>query len=146
MTQLQPQNIVEKLNSLELLSTYINAKILFKKQELENLELVKEIKELELQLKEITQETNEIKEEWKQILINAWMKKFEALDWTIIQLNQKPGALVIEDESKIPQEYFKEKITKSLDKTSLKNDIKEWLIIEWATIEVDYNLVIKNPK
>jgi hypothetical protein len=46
----------------------------------------------------------------------------------------------------VPQEYWKEKVTKSIDKTTLKNDIKEWLIIDWVTIEVDYNLVIKNPK
>ena len=146
MTQLQPQNLVEQLNNLEAHTTKLQTTILLKKQELENLGLSKEIKELELKLKETEKEATELKEIWKEILINAWMKKFEALDGTIIQLNKKPWSLIIENESLVPQEYKKEKITISIDKKQLKEDITQGLIIEWVSISEDYNLVIKNPK
>jgi hypothetical protein len=77
-------------------------------------------------------------------MIESWLKKFEWLDWTIVQLNKKPWALVIENEDLIPKEYFKEKTTVTVDKTTLKKDISEWLIIEWCYISEDYSLVIKN--
>jgi hypothetical protein len=77
-------------------------------------------------------------------MIYNGLKKFEALNWTIIQLNKKPWALVIETEEFIPDEYKKEKTTISIDKTALKKDISEWLIIDWVSISEDYTLVIKN--
>jgi hypothetical protein len=80
----------------------------------------------------------------KDMMVNKGMKKFEALDWTIVQLNKKPWALVIEDESiESLNEYRKEKITISLDKASLKKDIKEWIIIDGVFIKEDFTLVIK---
>ncbi len=146
MTQLAPQNIVETLNSIELMKSDLNLKLLNKKEELRKLDLFQEIHDLEISIKQLEKQDEEIREQGKQLLLNAWLKKFEALDWTIIQLNASPGSLVIEDESKIPAEYIKTKTTTSIDKTALKNDIKEWLIIEGCNIEVWYSLVIKNPK
>jgi hypothetical protein len=76
-------------------------------------------------------------------MISNGLKKFEALNWTIIQLNETPWALIIENEKIVPKEYIIKKITKTIDKKQLKEDIKEWLILEWVSIKKDYNLVIK---
>lgn len=146
MTQLAPQNIVDTLNSIELMKSDLNLKLLNKKEELRKLDLFQEIHDLEISIKQLEKQDEEIREQWKQILLSNWLKKFEALDWTIIQLNETPWALVIENEDLIPKEYKKEKVTISIDKKTLKEDIKQGLIIEWVSIEKDYNLFIKNPK
>ena len=75
--------------------------------------------------------------------MDSWIKKFEALDWTIIQLNKKPWALVIESEDNI-EEYIKGKTTRTIDKKQLKEDIKQWVVIEWVYIKEDYTLAIKH--
>lgn len=146
MTQLAPQNIVDTLNSIELMKSDLNLKLLNKKEELRKLDLFQEIHDLEISIKQLEKQDEEIREQGKQILLSNWLKKFEALDWTIIQLNETPWALVIENEDLIPKEYKKEKVTISIDKKTLKEDIKQGLIIEWVSIEKDYNLFIKNPK
>ena len=146
MTQLAPQNIVETLNSIELMKSDLNLQLLNKKEELRKLDLFQEIHDLEISIKQLEKQDEEIREQGKQLLLNAWLKKFEALDWTVIQLNATHWALVIQDEKLVPAEYIKTKTTTSIDKTALKNDIKEWLIIDWCSIDVWYNLVIKNPK
>lgn len=146
MTQITTQSIVDTLNSIEVMKAKLNLELMNKNMELRDTPLYQEIKDLEMSIKELSTQEAQIKEEGKNLLLNAWLKKFEALNGTVIQLNATPWALKIEDETLVPQEYWKEKVTKSIDKTTLKNDIKEWLIIDWVTIEVDYNLVIKNPK
>lgn len=146
MTQITTQSIVDTLNSIELMKANLNLQLLNKQEELKSLDLYKEIKDLEISIKQLEKQDEEIREQGKQILLSNWLKKFEALDWTIIQLNKTPGALVIENEDLVPKEYKKEKVTISIDKKALKEDIKQGLIIEWVSIEEDYNLVIKNPK
>lgn len=146
MTQITTQSIVDTLNSIELMKANLNLQLLNKQEELRNTDLYKEIKDLEISIKQLEKQDEEIREQGKQILLSNWLKKFEALDWTIIQLNETPWALVIENEDLVPKEYKKEKVTISIDKKTLKEDIKQGLIIEWVSIEKDYNLVIKNPK
>ena len=143
MTQITTQSIVNALNSIEVMKAKLNLELMNKNMELRDTTLYQEIKDLETSIKELSTQETQIKEQGKNLLLNAGLKKFEALNGTIIQLNSTPWALKIEDESLVPQEYWKEKVTKSIDKTTLKKDIKEWLIIDWVIIEVDYNLVIK---
>ena len=144
MTNITTQSIIDTLNWIDKMKSNLNLTLLNKKQELKNLALYNEITDIEISLKELDRQEADIKETWKQILLSAWLKKFESLDWTIIQLNVTPWALIIEDESKIPKEYIKEKITTSIDKKTLKEDIKQGLLIDWVTIEKEYNLVVKS--
>ena len=144
MTEITTQGIVEKINSTTIQSIQLKGKIAEVKQRLAEYPENREIEELNVLLKEITTEDTEMRNLAKDKMLNAGMKKFEALDWTTIQLNKKPWALVIEDESLIPDEYKKEKTTISIDKKQLKEDIKEWVIIDGVSIKEDYTLVIKN--
>ena len=141
--EITTQGIIEQLNALQIESMRVNLALSEKKSELEALPIVSEIRELEKRQREISKQEEEIKENGKQLLLSIWLKKFEALDGTTIQLNKKPGALQIVDESKVPDEYWTEKTTRSIDKTTLKKDISEGLIIEWVTISEDYTLIIK---
>lgn len=144
MTQITTQWLVEKINAATIQAITLKWKIAEKKQALAQYPENKEIEEMEVLLKEINKEDTELRNTVKETLISAGMKKFEALDGTIVQLNKKPWALVIEDESLVPDEYKKEKITISVDKKQLKEDIKEGVIIEGVSIKEDYTLVIKN--
>lgn len=144
MTQITTQWIVEKINSNMVQSMQLKAKIVDYDREIQESLAYCEKEKLQEQLREIEKQDFELRELAKQKLIDAGMKKFEALDGTIVQLNKKPWALKIEDESVIPEEYKKEKVTISIDKTALKKDVQEWLILDGVYITEDYTLVIKN--
>lgn len=67
------------------------------------------------------------------------------LDGTTIALHKTPGALVIEDESMVPLNYWKEKTTKSIDKVSLKSDFNNGVPLDPSIyIQTDYKFVIKS--
>lgn len=144
MTQITTQGLVEKINSKTVQSITLKAQIAELKQKLSEYPENSQIEALEAQLKEVTKEDTELRNIAKETLMNAGLKKFEALDGTIVQLNKKPGALIIKDESLIPEEYKKEKVTVSIDKTALKKDVQEGLVIDGVSISEDYTLVIKN--
>lgn len=145
MSEITTQSIVEEINRNTMESIELKWTIGNLKQELEQSELYQHIQELESSLKDLYDRDNSLRESAKNKMIEAWAKKFEALDGTTIQLNKKPWALVIEDDSiEALNDYRKEKVTVSIDKKQLKEDIKEWLIIEGVFIKEDYALVIKN--
>jgi len=90
MTEITTQSLVEQINSSTVLSMQLKSKITDKKKELEENELVIQIEEMEEQLKKVQKNETELKERVKETMMNAGMKKFEALDGTIVQLNKKP--------------------------------------------------------
>jgi hypothetical protein len=71
MKELAPQNIVDRLNSLELMKSILNLQLLNKKEELRKLDLFQEIHDLEINLKNLEKEDEKIREEGKQLLLNA---------------------------------------------------------------------------
>lgn len=146
MTQLAPQNIIDTINSIELMKSNLNLELLNKKEELKKIDLFQEIHDIEISIKQLEQQDDEIREQWKQILLNAWMKKFEALDWTVIQINATPPSVKIINEDLIPNEYKKTITTTTIDKKLIKEEINLWVIIDWVELVSDYKLVIKNPK
>lgn len=56
---------------------------------------------------------------------------------------RKSEAVLIENEEEIPNDYKKEKLTVSIDKTAIKEALKEWKAVQGASIEVRQNLQIK---
>ena len=138
------QGLVDQLDNLTSQSLIKSWELAKKKEELQQSDLYKEIQELESEISSIKKQDTELRELWKELMIQKWAKKFEALNWTIVQLNKKPWKLIIEKDAVIPEEYKKEKVTVSVDKKSLKEDVKEWTIIDWVSISEDYSLVIKH--
>ncbi len=144
MTQITTQGIIDIINAKVSEKAKASLLLANKKEELQNSDLYKEVKQLELRLNQLEREEDEMREQGKQIMLDSGLKTFTTLEWVVIQLNKKPGSLIIEDESKVPPEYIKEKVTTSIDKKTLKEDISQGLLIEWVYISEDYTLVIKN--
>lgn len=144
MTQITTQGIIDIINAKVSEKAKASLLLANKKEELQSSDLYKEVKQLELRVNQLEREENEMREQGKQIMLDSGLKTFTTLEWVVIQLNKKPWSLIIEDESKVPAEYIKEKVTTSIDKKTLKEDISQGLLIEWVYISEDYTLVIKN--
>jgi len=110
--------------------------------ELQESELVKRINKWKDLLKELNCEEISFKNKWIEILQASWIDKFES-NWIQVKLKQSVWRLVIDDETQIPEEYKKEKITIQIDKLTLKKDIHEWVIIDGVKIEQTLSLDIK---
>ena len=127
------------INKLRLLTELAN-----KKEELEKSSLFQEIREIEKTLFSLNREEKEQKELAKSFLLEKNIKSFKTLFGDEIKLKETPWILVIDDESiKELSEYRKEKITFSIDKKQLKEDIKQGLIIDWVYIKKDFILDVK---
>lgn len=112
--------------------------------ELEESDLVRRIMKWKELLKEVKEKEIEIKKQGIEILNKAWIKQFE-WNWVNVSVKSSAGRLIIEDESKIPEEY-KETVIKEtikIDKKEIKENIKLWEVIEGVKIEQDVSLVVK---
>ena len=140
-----PQGIVDQLNDLTIKKLEAKKLLMNLEVELEESPLYQRIQAGKDIVDDLSKQEAELKETGKELMINAWMKKFEALDWTVVQLNKKPWALVIEDDTiSALDEYRVEKTTTSIDKKLLKEHLKQGDLIEGVSIKEDYTLVIKH--
>jgi len=80
MSEITTQSLIESINSSTVLSMQLKAKITDKKRELAESKLAIEIEEMETQLKEVQKNDTELRNQAKETMIQAGMKKFEALD------------------------------------------------------------------
>lgn len=112
--------------------------------ELQQTEFRKKIQEKKLEVANLTQK----EEEMKQNILN-WMlqNSLKSIEFTFQKFTVKknPWSLIIEDESKIPQEFKKEKIEIVIDKKAIKEKIQNWENIDGATVNYWHSLVI-TPK
>lgn len=80
----------------------------------------------------------------KQIDYLLKLFKIDKLKTEINELSyRKSEAVVLVDETLIPTEFKKEKVSVSIDKTEIKKALKEGKEIPWAVIETRQNLQIK---
>lgn len=101
----------------------------------------REIKRLQERKKQITK----TKEKLKENLTNA-MQEFSIIKIkgkTIDVSFRKSEQVAIYDESILPDEYKRTKISVEPDKAKIKNDIKDGIIVDGAKIIVKNNLQIK---
>ena len=140
-----PQGIVDQINDLTIKKLEAKKLLMTLEVELEESPLYQRIQAWKDIVDDLSKQEAELKEAGKELMINAWMKKFEALDWTVVQLNKTPWALVIEDDTiSALDEYRVEKTTTSIDKKLLKEHLKQGDLIEGVSIKEDYTLVIKH--
>jgi hypothetical protein len=70
--------------------------------------------------------------------------KTEKLETSLNNLSyRKSESVSILDEASIPEEYWKEKVTKTIDKVSIKDAIKSGKDVAGASIQENMNLQIK---
>lgn len=67
------------------------------------------------------------------IMDQSGLKKIEAPDFTV-SLGRKPTSLIITDEAAIPEDYWREKTVKSVDKTLIKQALQDNFTVAGAAL------------
>lgn len=146
------QNVEWLITQIQTTSTqfmHLDTQIKMKTMELDNLpeviRLKEEIRTLEVEKRKAQEKELELRDTGKQILIDSGMKEFTTLDGTTIAVQFTPWALVVEEWATIPDEFYKVKTTKDLDKTALKKAISDGTFSDDKVyIQKDSKLVIKS--
>lgn len=102
-------------------------------------ELWKKLTEAKLKLAEYNQKEEEFKQMMFDWMINSWTEKVETAK-QIFTIRNNPPAVNVINEDLIPDEYKKVKV--DIDKTKIKNAIKEWKVVEWVEITQWKSLLI----
>lgn len=112
--------------------------------ELQKTEFRQKIQEKKLEVAELTQKEEEVK---KNILNWMLQNQLKSIEFTFQKFTVKknPWAVVIEDESKIPDEFKKEKTEIVIDKKAIKEKIQNWETVDGATVTYWHTLQI-TPK
>lgn len=96
-------------------------------------------------LESLIEKTEKTKE--KAVKSVDWILKAtgtEKLDTSLNSLSyRKSESVSVLDEALIPEEYWKEKVTKTIDKVWIKEAIKSWKDVAGASIQTNMNLQIK---
>ena len=74
------------------------------------------------------------------LAIDGKDKKHSVGSWTMKW--SKWTSTIIDDESLVPDEFKKEKTTISVDKTLIKEQLKEWKEVPWARLEQTYSFKV----
>jgi len=111
-------------------------------EELANSELMKKIQKWKDMIKNLEEQEKEARKKWISILQEAGIDKFSA-NWVEVRLKTSIWKLVVDDENLVPKEYKKEIIKTAFQKKEIKEDIKQWLVIDWVRIEKETTLEIK---
>lgn len=100
-----------------------------------------EIKRLQDQKKKYSDTNQSLERMVDKFLQSTCQTSF---DTSIAKISyRKSESVSILDESLLTSEYLRVKTTSEPDKIKIKEDIKKWIIVDWATIEVKQNLQIK---
>ena len=142
------EGLVPTVQALSLQTIQLTGLIAQKESELKNIpeviRLEKEISDLKIKKRESENKENELREEWKLMMLENDIKEITTLDWTTISLQFTPGAIVIEEGAEVPDEYWKVKTTRDIDKMALKKAFSEWKIRdEKIYIQKDCKFIIK---
>lgn len=141
--------LIPNIQSLSLTQIQQSAKITLLEQELANLPEVirieKDIFDLKVQRKEAENKELELRNQGKDMMMMNNLKEFTTLDGTVVSIQFTPWALVVEDGAVIPDEYYKVKTTRDLDKKAVKEAFNEGKITDPRVyIQKDCKLNIKS--
>lgn len=112
--------------------------------ELQQTEFRKQIQAKRMEVAELEKKESEI----KQNIVNGMLQnQLKSIEFTFQKFTVKknPWSLVIEDESKIPDEFKKEKTEIVIDKKAIKDKIQNGENVDGASIKSSFSLVI-TPK
>lgn len=142
------EGLVPTVQALSLETLQLTGLIAQKESEIKNIpeviRLEKEISDLKIKKRESENKENELREQWKMMMLENDIKEITTLDGTTISLQFTPGAIVIEEGAEVPEEYWKVKTTRDIDKISLKKAFTEWKITdERIYIQKDCKFIIK---
>lgn len=135
----------EVQDSLSSLNMEIEGKVLSIVDYITNLEkdslaLKERVKSLQDRKSVIDRRIEHLREYVKSAMTACEKGKIEGLDY-VVSIAKSPPSLVIEDEDKIPLSYIE--FEKIIDKERLKNDLKQGVSVEGATLTQGTSLRIK---
>ena len=136
--------LVTELNKITVTKLQYQCNLNELELELAESDLLARINKGKALIAELNKQETELKNKWIEILQTAWIDKFES-NWTEVRIKTTAWSLKIDDEEKLDDCYKKTvtKTTTSIDKNEIKKDMKEWVIIEWVTLEKKVTLEIK---
>lgn len=147
--QTNVEGLIPNIQSLSLEQIQLSAKITLLEWELASipqvLRIEKELFALKVQRKEAENKELELRNQGKDMMMMNNLKEFTTLDGTVVSIQFTPWALVVEDGAVIPDEYYKVKTTRDLDKKAVKEAFNEGKITDPRVyIQKDCKLNIKS--
>ena len=147
--QTNVEGLIPTIQALSLEQIQLSGKIATLETELANLPEVirieKEIFALKLAKKESENKELKLRNQGKDMMMMNNLKEFTTLNGTVVSIQFTPGALVVEDGAIIPDEYYKVKTTRDLDKKAVKEAFNEGKITDPRVyIQKDCKLNIKS--
>ena len=147
--QTNVEGLIPNIQSLSLTQIQLSGQIATLEAELSNLPEVirieKELFDLKVQRKEAENKEIELRNQGKDMMMMNNLKEFTTLDGTVVSIQFTPWALVVEDGAVIPDEYYKVKTTRDLDKKLVKEAFNEGKITDPRVyIQKDCKLNIKS--
>lgn len=147
--QTNVEGLIPSIQSLSLTQIQLSGQIATLEAELANLPEVirieKELFDLKVKRKEAENKEIELRNQGKDMMMMNNLKEFTTLDGTVVSIQFTPWALVVEDGAVIPDEYYKVKTTRDLDKKAVKEAFNEGKITDPRVyIQKDCKLNIKS--
>ena len=112
--------------------------------ELQQTEFRKAIQEKRMEVAELEKKESEMKANIMNWMLQNQLKSIE-FTFQKCTVKKNPWSLVIEDESKIPDEFKKEKVEIVIDKKAIKDKIANGENVDGASVTYSHSLVI-TPK
>lgn len=112
--------------------------------ELQQTEFRKAIQEKRMEVAELEKKESEMKANIMNWMLQNQLKSIE-FTFQKFTVKKNPWSLVIEDESKIPDEFKKEKVEIVIDKKAIKDKIVNGENVDGASVTYSHSLVI-TPK
>lgn len=147
--QANVEGLIPSIQNLSLTQIQLSGQIATLEAELANLPEVirieKELFALKVQRKEAENKELELRNQGKDMMMMNNLKEFTTLDGTVVSIQFTPWSLVVEDGAVIPDEYYKVKTTRDLDKKAVKEAFNEGKITDPRVyIQKDCKLNIKS--
>lgn len=112
--------------------------------ELQQTEFRKAIQEKRMEVAELEKKESEMKANIMNWMLQNQLKSIE-FTFQKFTVKKNPWSLVIEDESKIPDEFKKEKVEIVIDKKAIKDKIANGENVDGVSVTYSHSLVI-TPK
>lgn len=138
------QTVGENFRTLQTKRANAQMELRDLEMELQQTEFRKQIQAKRMEVAELEKKENDM----KQNIVNSMLEnQLKSIEFTFQKFTVKknPWSLVIEDESKIPDEFKKEKTEIVIDKKAIKDKIQNGENVDGASIKSSFSLVI-TPK
>ena len=138
------QTVGENFRTLQTKRANAQIELRNLEMELQQTEFRKAIQEKRMEVAELEKKESEMKANIMNWMLQNQLKSIE-FTFQKFTVKKNPWSLVIEDESKIPDEFKKEKVEIVIDKKAIKDKIANGENVDGASVTYSHSLVI-TPK